>query len=169
MKLFTIVDNTLLSSEARNILGASDKDEVSAAVFRDHQSLKKWRYIHEKNDMTMALPSGLIFVRRGEDVIPVKMIDIAGVSTGGDVVVIHMRDGHEILGDHTLKEYEEILNPLFFIRISRQWIINIEAIIKLTCSMLGSGHIFLEPDVDIVLSREKYSQVVRILTDQNRE
>lgn len=165
MKLFTIVDKTLLSSEARNILGVGDKDEVSTAVFSDDQSLKKWRYIHEKTDMTMASPSGLIFVRRGEDVIPIKMIDIAGVSTGGDVVVIHMRDGHEILGDHTLKEYEEILNPLFFIRISRQWIINVYAIIKFSCSALGNGHVYLEPDLDIVLSKEKYSQVVKLLTD----
>lgn len=165
MKLFTIVDKTLLSSEARNILGVGDKDEVSTAVFSDDQSLKKWRYIHEKTDIIMASPSGLIFVRRGEDVIPIKMIDIAGVSTGGDVVVIHMRDGHEILGDHTLKEYEEILNPLFFIRISRQWIINVYAIIKLSCSVLGNGHVYLEPDLDIVLSREKYSQVVKLLTD----
>lgn len=165
MKIFTIVDKTLLSSEARNILGVGDKDEVSTAVFSDDQSLKKWRYIHEKTDIIMASPSGLIFVRRGEDVIPVKMIDIAGVSTGGDVVVIHMRDGHEILGDHTLKEYEEILNPLSFIRISRQWIINVYAIIKLSCSVLGNGHVYLEPDLDIVLSREKYSQVVKLLTD----
>ena len=165
MKLFVFADEPLSSDSVPDLHGSNYKNLASAVAVPDEVGLKKWYFVHDYADISIASACGLLFVRRGEDIIPVKMADIAGVRTGDDVVVIHMRDGREILGDHTLKEYEGILNPLSFKRISRQWIINVNAIIKLSCSVLGTGHIYLEPDLDIVLSREKYTQFVKSLTD----
>lgn len=169
MKLLAIVDGRIKSLNIHDFQNLEDREDKAVLAFMDAHVFEELCNILDTDNPFPPSSSEIIFVRRGEDIVPVKAEEISAISTGSDVVVIHMRDGKEILGDRTLKEYEPLLDPMYFKRISRQWIINTAAIIKLTCSMLGNGHIFLEPDVDIVLSREKYSQVVKMLTDQNRE
>ena len=164
MKLLIIKDEKTSFREAVDNLENERLDGICVGSFPDSTDLSG-------NCMAVRAPgfrschgSGIIFVRRGDDVIPVRISEIAGISTGGEVVIIHLRDGREILGDMSLKEYAGILDQTVFIRISRQWIINVTAIQKMSCGMLGSGHIYLDPDIDIVLSREKYSQIIKLLT-----
>lgn len=164
MKFLVITDENISFREAVDNLENERLDGIFVGSFPDSTDLSG-------DCMAVRVPgfwschgSGIIFVRRGDDVIPVRISEIAGISTGGEVVIIHLRDGREILGDMSLKEYARILDQTVFIRISRQWIINVTAIQRLNCGMLGSGHIYLEPDIDIVVSREKYAQILKLLS-----
>ena len=164
MKLLVITDENISFREAVDNLENERFDGFFVCSFPDSADLSGSLLAAGTTGLQNFSGGGIIFVRRGDDVTPVRISEIAGISTGGEVVIIHLRDGREILGDMSLKEYAGILDHRVFIRISRQWIINVTAIQKLSCGTLGSGHVYLDPDIDIVLSREKYSQIVRLLS-----
>lgn len=118
--------------------------------------------VEKISDSTMAKR---LFIKRGDDTLPIKVEDVSGFFSSVSMTVIYTKDGKEILCDETLKVLEEKLDPVFFKRISRQWIINIDAIVRMTNSHLGSGHIILMPNIDISLSKDKFREVYRMLTN----
>ena len=164
MKLLIIRDENISFREAVENLENERLDGICVGSFHDSVDCAGNFSISAAHGLGCDAGSRIIFVRRGDDIIPVKVSDISGISTGGEVVIIHLRDGRELLGELTLKEYGAFLDPRTFKRISRQWIINVTAIQRLNCGMLGSGHIYLEPDIDIVVSREKYAQILKLLS-----
>lgn len=102
-----------------------------------------------------------LFVRRGEEVVPIDINNISCINTTDKVVICYMKDGKDFVLGMSLKDVSERLDSMQFKKISRQWILNVSAVRKFYCGLLGRGHVILEPEIDIELSREKYNQVIK--------
>ncbi|MCQ2148396.1 MAG: LytTR family DNA-binding domain-containing protein, partial [Bacteroidales bacterium] len=64
-----------------------------------------------------------LFIRRGEDIVPIDVDDISGINTEERVSTMYLKDGRNMVIDQSLKDLETMLNPTMFRRISRQWIV----------------------------------------------
>lgn len=121
------------------------------------------RQLTKPQDSTYTFLSPRLFVRRHDGLVPLQIDEIAAVQSQDRVVIIHMKDGRELLSDYSMKDLSVRLSPLLFKKISRQWTINITAVEKLSTAMFGKGHIVISPGYDIELSRDKYYDAVKII------
>ena len=91
-----------------------------------------------------------------------------------DVSHIAIKDGVVRLCTHsgqihslgmTLEEAEAQLDPQRFLRVNRQYIVNADAVEKLSAWFLGKMRVFLKkyPDEEIIVSKEKAASVKRWL------
>ena len=87
----------------------------------------------------------------------VKTTDISYFFSENGVVRAYLSDGNSVTINQSLSDLEQQLNPNLFFRVSRQYMVNIERIDKLTnffkYKMTISLHGF--PELRIVVSKDK--------------
>ena len=69
-------------------------------------------------------------------------------------------DGYEIV---EAKDIADRLDPAVFIRLNRQWVVNISAVRKIEKSYLATSSITIEPDLRIKLSYGKMLDFIKQL------
>ncbi len=117
-----------------------------------------------KADAYSATPQSF-FITRGDSYYCIRMQDIAAIKSESRQSVIYLTSGQDILAEDSLKEIEQKLNPKFFKRISRQWIINLNAVERISPKVFGGGELLIRPNITIPLARDKYLEVVKKLTN----
>lgn len=100
----------------------------------------------------------LLHYRETYKVIPVKEIDY--ISLEHKNVHLHLLDGSSIVVPYTLEEIEEQLDPQFFFRVNRQYILHINSIDSIHKYFNDKAKIFLKRDrkADVIVSRIKMPQ-----------
>lgn len=71
---------------------------------------------------------------------------------------LHTADGRRFVSARTLKDYEEMLTPLGFLRVHRSSLVNRSAI-----THLDDGHVVLKGHVRLEISRRKKDEVLKAL------
>lgn len=72
---------------------------------------------------------------------------------------LRLADGRHFISARTLKDYEEMLAPLGFLRVHRSALVN-----RGNISHVDQGHVVLKGGVRVEMSRRKREEVVRALT-----
>ncbi len=83
----------------------------------------------EKNEIK------LISIKSGFELIRINIEDIMYVSSLGNYVRIIMKD-EEVLGNHSLKDINELINSMDFIQVHRSYLINKKYVTKLSKNTL---------------------------------
>lgn len=65
-----------------------------------------------------------ILIHYREKIVPVKVANISFVYTSGGIVRLYSIEGPEYTVQYTIEQLEEMLNPQFFFKANRQFIIN---------------------------------------------
>lgn len=99
-------------------------------------------------------------VSRADTLIPVKAKEIACFYAEDKAVLMQCIDGKKHVIPHTLDELEEKLDPKLFFRASRQCIIALHAIIRISNYFGFKLKIEIQPDpgMDIIISRARVSE-----------
>lgn len=104
-------------------------------------------------------------VRSRDQLIPIKIEDIAYFYTDKGIVYLKKFDGKKFAIEHPLDSIEVELDPLEFFRINRQYLSNIDSISSSYTYDKGKILIELQPKSDepVLVSRDKASQFKRWL------
>lgn len=105
----------------------------------------------------------LINFRDEMKVIPVSEISHIGLIEGS--AYLYTLSGKQYCLTQTLEELDSQLNPEKFMRVTRQYIVNVDAVDSLVAHFLGKMHLRLRcyQDTDIIISRAKVPLVKKWL------
>lgn len=122
------------------ILKPIDPDELKAAVLK---ALKRWELMRTAGTERGQYREGLmnaVHTIRTHDTAPRLAVDhakgfklfdprtISWLEADGNCTVLHFTDGSRYLDTRTMKVYEDMLDPLQFLRVHRSHIVNTEQI-----------------------------------------
>ena len=103
--------------------------------------------------------------RHGDEqiVVLVDSVSMIGISDG--LVCIYTNDGKSYPINMTLDELEKQLDPRYFMRVNRQYIVHASDVLKLSLLFMGKirVHIKSYPNLEITVSKEKASSVKKWL------
>ncbi len=77
-----------------------------------------------------------------------------------ELVWIVTRENKKYPVDYSLDDLEELLNPKYFFRINRQYIVHVHAVVQVLKYFKGKLKVILTPDVngDLIISQERASK-----------
>ncbi len=84
--------------------------------------------------------------------------DIAHCTADDNYTDLHTHDGKRFVSARTLKDYEDMLAPLGFLRVHRSALVN-----RAHIAHLDEGHVVLKNGVRVEISRRKKEEVMRAL------
>ena len=138
-------------------------DELSAA-------LNRFRERHPLNDRTAVQQQFLanigqqdisamkITLSMGDRVYFIAPAEVTHCVADDNYTELHLGDGRHFVSARTLKDYEDMLAPLGFLRVHRSTLVN-----RTTISHVDQGHVVLNDGARIELSRRKREEVMRAL------
>ena len=102
---------------------------------------------------------------RADEYLVVPTSDVNHISIQDGVVRLYTLKGETHVLTLTLDQAEKELDPLRFMRVNRQFIVNATAVDKLSNWFLGKMRVHLKgyPDTEIIVSKEKAASVKRWL------
>ncbi len=84
--------------------------------------------------------------------------DLSHCTADDNYTELHLQDGRRFVSARTLKEYEEMLTPMGFIRVHRSALVN-----RAMITHMDSGHVVLKGNERVEVSRRKREEVLRLL------
>jgi DNA-binding LytR/AlgR family response regulator len=97
-------------------------------------------------------------VKLGQRYITIDVLDIAYFFVDGRIYQFVTWDGKKYTIDYTMDELEEMLDPRFFFRASRGFLINLKAVAQIHSYFNGKLKLQLKPDVvkeEVVISKDR--------------
>lgn len=94
-------------------------------------------------------------LRAGHQFLSVKASDISCLFTEHKVNWLRHRNGKKYAMDYTLEQMEELLDPALFFRISRQYVVHIDAIMEATAYSNARLKLRLEDGEEVLVSRDR--------------
>ena len=95
---------------------------------------------------------------RGDRTYFVAPADLTHCTADDNYTELHTADGRRFISARTLKDYEDMLTPLGFLRVHRSQLVN-----KARIAHLDDGHVVLTNGVRVEISRRKREEVMRAL------
>jgi DNA-binding LytR/AlgR family response regulator len=100
-----------------------------------------------------------LLVRKGIDLVPVKIKDIAYLFTREKLVFLVTKSGVRYTLDRPLAEFEADLDAAAFFRANRAYVVSADSIVR--CRAFGKGRLLLDlrpaPEDEIIVSQERAS------------
>jgi two-component system, LytTR family, response regulator LytT len=99
-------------------------------------------------------------VSKGETLFPVTIDEVAYFQAEDKVVFIILKDSNRLIINHSLDELEQKINPKLFFRINRQYLVSVNAILKVHYYFNYKLKLDLNPSSteDVVVSKAKASE-----------
>ncbi|WP_342089405.1 LytR/AlgR family response regulator transcription factor [Dyadobacter sp. OTU695] len=156
------------------ILKPFDPDEISVAL----EKYKKWTGCAEKPDASLLTEllaqlgnltkpykkSFLVHYR--DKLIPLETAKIAWFYTANEVVHLRTLDDKQYVVESTMEQLEQQLDPMLFLRVSRQFILNRNAVIE--AEFYFNGRLLVkvkpQPDEHIIISKAKTAEFKKWMT-----
>jgi DNA-binding LytR/AlgR family response regulator len=123
-------------------------------------SSSQWSVLKELSKISQTSYKQRFLVRSGNKLLYKSVDDIAYFYADGKLAyMVTAKENRKHLIDNTLEELESMLEPKSFFRISRKFIINIEAVAEVKGSVSTKMEVFLhqKTDLDMSVSRDKIS------------
>lgn len=148
------------------LLKPIDRNELKDTLQRIHQKMHQNDLIAQlgilKDSITkLQNPDQKIVLKDNKSLYFVRVSDILFCQAESSYTTFYLQDGQKIVVTKTLKEYEQLLEPLNFIRPHHSFIVNSSKIIRL--DKTDGGNLILENNHSIPISQRKYEQVLQIL------
>ncbi len=137
-------------------------DELRAAVDRSlqrHGTIvppDQQQFLHnitQRDERTMKLT-----VAHGDRSYAISPVDVMWCQADDNYTQLHLKDGRRFMSARTLKDYEEMLSPIGFIRVHKSAMVNREHV-----DGIGDGHVRLRNGVRVEISRRRMNNVVQSL------
>lgn len=127
--------------------------------FQPKQSVdltKALEQISVQNHTTKTYKSRFL-ISKADNLIPVKAEDVAYIYTEDKAVLLMTKDNIRYFINYTLDELEELLDPKVFFRLNRQFIVQVDSILKISNYFNGKLKVELQPFIEdeVVVSRAK--------------
>lgn len=152
---FSALDYLLKPVQAEELRAAVDRHvQRKGAVLRSDQK-HILHNITQRDASTMKLT-----VAHGDRSIALAPVDIAWCQADDNYTQLHLKDGRRFMSARTLKDYEEMLSPIGFIRVHKSAMVNREHV-----EGVGDGHVRLRNGVRVEVSRRRMNEVVVSLRD----
>jgi two-component system LytT family response regulator len=103
-----------------------------------------------------------VVVKTGSKITIIPVMDIEHLEANDDYVMIHTSYG-QFLKNKTMQFFEQTLNPKYFVRVHRSYIVQIEMITKLAPYEKDSYMAILKSDAKIPVSKTGYAKLKVIL------
>jgi two-component system, LytTR family, response regulator len=103
-----------------------------------------------------------IVVKTGSKIKVIPIQDLIYLEAQDDYVMLYTREG-KYLKQHTMKYFEQVLNPSQFIRIHRSYIINLDELGQIEPYEKESHRVVLKNNVPLPVSKTGYSQLKKVL------
>ena len=96
-------------------------------------------------------------VKQQEQLLPVSREEIAYFFASNGLVCLVRHDGRQFMMDYTLEELEQLLEPMHFFRLNRQFIATLSSIAQIHTYFNGKLKLELQPRMsgEVIVSREK--------------
>ncbi|MDN5200624.1 LytTR family DNA-binding domain-containing protein [Fulvivirgaceae bacterium BMA10] len=96
-------------------------------------------------------------IRVGQKIKAIAVEKIAYFYTQDKMTYILTKEGQKYPVDHSLEEIDQVLDPKYFFRINRKFIVHIDAVKEINAYFKGRLKLYLTPHIeeDIVISSEK--------------
>jgi DNA-binding LytR/AlgR family response regulator len=96
-------------------------------------------------------------ISKADSLIPVKVNEVAYIFTEDKAVMLMTKENIRYFINYTLDELEELLDPKYFFRLNRQFIVHIDSILKISNYFNGKLKVELHPNItdEVVVSRAK--------------
>nr|WP_067053538.1 LytTR family DNA-binding domain-containing protein [Mucilaginibacter sp. L294] len=134
------------------LLKPIDEEELHTAIFR----LKKRFSAHDKKGKDADKPSrNRLALPTAEGVYLVDKANIVRVEAMSNYSTFYLNDHKKIVVSKTLKEYENVLTDVFFLRINRSVIVNLDYIIKYRKGDGGTLEMSDGTEVEVSASRKE--------------
>ncbi|MPQ46812.1 response regulator [Marinifilum sp. N1E240] len=170
-----VIFTTAYNEYALNAFKLNSIDYLLKPVTFDnlHAALKKFESMKESlaessqlrniEELSAALSSiqknykTRFMVKVGEKLKSFKADDISLYFAEGRDAFILLKDGHRYIIDYKMEELQDLLDPKYFYRISRSFIVNINAISDVSVHSNSRLKVILTSDFDreLIVSREK--------------
>lgn len=105
-------------------------------------------------------------VKQGQRLLSIEISDIAWFHAEGKLCFLRTWENNRYLIDYTLEELGDMLDPEFFYRANRSYIVHIKSIKSISSFFKGKMILQLQPaaeDNDVLISKEKSSEFKRWL------
>lgn len=102
---------------------------------------------------------------KGDEYIIIQTTEVSHIHIKDGIVRIYTMSGKEYCINMSLDDIETQLDPRYFMRVNRQFIINASAVEKLSNYFLGKMRIYISnyPSVEIYVSKDKVASVKKWL------
>ena len=102
---------------------------------------------------------------KGDEYIIIQTTEVSHIHIKDGIVRIYTMSGKEYCINMTLDDIEAQLDPRYFMRVNRQFIINASVVEKLSNYFLGKMRIYISnyPNVEIYVSKDKVTSVKKWL------
>ncbi len=141
------------------------KHEKLEAALQKYHKLKEHFEANMKNLMNWSGQTGnqlykkRFLVKRGQEYISLKSEEIAYFYAAHKLVCLVDSKGQKFILDESLSEIEKQVDPSFFYRVNRKYLVNLTAIKKITAFPKSKLQLKIEPQVseEIIISQENVS------------
>ena len=141
--------------------------EFPQVIIKADQRTEKIDKIIEAIERCVYADTSRIPVSDGDSIILLEQKDIVRVYTENRKVVVCTETGdHE--SKMTLKEFEDILDKSFFVRISRFEIINLSKVFSFDLSMSGTIRVIFEGGSETWVARRYVKDISKKLDSMNK-
>lgn len=106
-------------------------------------------------------PDQKIVLKDNKSLYFVRINEILYCEAESSYTTFHLEDGNKIVVTKTMKEYEQLLEPLNFIRPHHSFLVNTSKILRL--DKTDGGTLVLVNNLNIPISQRKYEQVMHLL------
>ncbi|WP_394748838.1 LytR/AlgR family response regulator transcription factor [Spongiimicrobium salis] len=165
----TGIDYLLKPISQEELHNALDKFKATLPQDPEAWFLKNMNLFQAINTHKEANYNERFLLKSGRSLHPVKTQDIAYFYRD-ELVFAQCFDGKSYPMDESLNQLQKVLNPTRFIRLNRQYLVNIEAIEKLVPYKPGQLQLLLHPisENPIYLSQERSSWLKQFLSPLGR-
>ena len=141
--------------------------EFPQVIIKADKRTEKIDKIIEAIERCVYADTSKIPVNEGDSIILLEQKDIMRVYTENRRVVVSAEAGdHE--SKMTLKEFEDILDKSFFVRISRFEIINLSKVFSFDLSMSGTIRVIFEGGSETWVARRYVKDILKKLDNMNK-
>ncbi len=149
------------------LLKPAKPERLQKAILRAREQLhmkggQGMERLLEKHRDTMA-PLHRLLVRNGLDVVIIPMAEIIYIEAQDDYVKIYTKEGKAFLKTERMNRLEEMLDPRYFCRIHRSYIINIDSLKKIEPYSKDNRLAILENGQRLAISRVGYTRLLELL------
>jgi DNA-binding LytR/AlgR family response regulator len=168
--IFLTANADLNSMRKAMDLGADDYVVKPVAVEILHEIVNK--RINHINDLkagkTHIAPVGYsqedkIVLKKGKEQILTKVVNISVIKSLGIYTQVFLFDGKKTILKRSLKKWTELLPPDIFIKVHRNFIVNLNCIDKLETGEKAIYNFTIKGCSEIITSSQRYSQKIRRL------
>jgi two-component system LytT family response regulator len=142
-------------------------ERLQKAVQRVREQLgikdsKPFETLIEKHRDSMG-PLTRVLIRNGYDVVIVPVQDILYFEAQDDYVKVYAKDGKSYLKSERMNKLEKMLDPRYFCRIHRSYILNIDSLKKIEPYSKDSRLAILQNGQRLSISRAGYTRLMELL------